>query len=384
VMVFAVFSGPVSAQYQFGKNRVQYRKLDWRIYKTPHFAIRHNFDLKDQMQASNLQRIISLLENQYRFYSSAEIFDLELTELLPVIVFKTHSDLESSTIGDPFLPESVGAYVEWARVRMVVKADFEPALFERIVAHELVHQFQIKITKKSVMGNMLGMRNLPNGFVEGGAEYMTSLRMPHTRDDIRDNQMRMMAADIHTMPPWEVLMADGANGYVAWKMVYDFLDAEIGPGTGVKFHVQGMKTKGDLGVLIYELSKGKLGNPSINSNLFNQKFFDHYVELYEADRISRPKPYHDNVNFKGRNITPDENPYPMLCQAVSPDGKEIACFTIEKNGVAVVTFPIQGDPVYVPNDKKSRKRDEINKKFKKIIVNLTQSFGDLAQEWRPP
>lgn len=366
----------LNAQGNFGKNRVIQRKLNWQIYYSPHFAIRHHADLSRPDHYSKMQKLVALLENHYSRYSSPQIFNMEIKEKLPVIAYGTHSDLEGSMLADPFLPEGVGAFVEWAQTRMLSKDDFEPQLFERIIVHELAHQFQMKALKRGPVGRLMNMLRIPNGFIEGGAEYLTGIDLPHTRSDIRDDQMRMMGSDIHFMPSWEKLMADQANGYVAWKMVYDFLDAKLGAGTGVKFHVEGLGGK-SLGLLIYQLSEGKLGNPNQNSELFNQEFFNYYTDLYEFDRATRPKPYQNTENFEGRNITPYNHPYPILSPVLSPDGKRIACFTLGKYGVELVTFPIpEENPPYNADEKKMPRENG-----KKVVINLTKQMAPIPYEY---
>ena len=384
-----LMSGQVSAQGNFGKNRVVQRKLNWQIYYSSHLALRHHADLSKPDHRAKMQKLVALLENHYSRYSSSQVFDIEIKEKLPIIVYGTHSDLEGSALADPFLPEGVGAFVEWGQTRMLAKDDFEPQLFQRIIVHELAHQFQMKAIKRGPIARLINTLKIPNGFIEGGAEYLTGLSLPHTRSDIRDDQMRMMGSDIHFMPSWEALMADQANGYVAWKMVYDFLDAKFGSGTGVKFHVQGINGK-DLSKLIYQLSEGKLGNPKDNSELFNQEFFNYYTGLYELDRATRPRPYQNTINFSGRNITPLEHPQPILSPVRSPDGKQIAAFTIAKYGVALVIFPIPEETQYVEEktiiDKKDGKDGIDEKKIprkngKKVIINLTPQMIPIPYEY---
>src|SRR3989344_8041980 len=216
ISLCVIYPNQLSAQGNFGKNRVVQRELNWQIYYSPHFAIRHYADLSNPIQYSKMQKLVALLENHYSWYSSSQVFDIEIKEKLPVIVYETHSNLEGSMLADPFLPEGVGAFVEWGQNRMLIKQDFEPQLLARIIVHELAHQFQMKSFKRGPVGRLINSMKIPNGFIEGGAEYLTGLTLPHTRDDIRDGQMRMMGSDIHTMPPWEALMSDSANGYVAW------------------------------------------------------------------------------------------------------------------------------------------------------------------------
>lgn len=387
LLVLAFLLMPLSTYAQFGKNRVVQRKLNWQIYYSPHLALRHHADLSKPEQYSKMQKLIALLENNYSRFSSSEFFNTEIKEKLPIIVYGTHSDLEGSALADPFLPEGVGAFVELSQNRMFAKDDFEPQLFERIIVHELAHQFQMKAFKKGPIERLISMSKIPSGFIEGGAEYLTGLTLPHTRGDIRDDQMRMMGSDIHFMPSWEKLMADQANGYVAWKMVYDFLDAKFGANTGIRFHVNGIKGK-DLGLLIYQLSKSKLGNPNENSELFNQEFFNHYLDLYELDRATRPKPYQNTENFEGRNITPLNHPEPMLSPVLSPDGKRIACFTIQKYGVALITFPIPTEVLYsedigdVVTDKiKYDEKKILRENGKKVIINLTKQMIPIPYEY---
>ena len=123
-LVLALLLGPLavtdlSAQYAFnpfyGKNRVKYDNFDWHIYTTDHFEIYYYPEMEQ-----HLERIASYAESAYQQISA----DLkhELSFVVPLVVFKTHSEFEQQNIIPGASPEGVGAFAEPQRDRIVLPA----------------------------------------------------------------------------------------------------------------------------------------------------------------------------------------------------------------------------------------------------------------------
>ena len=70
----------------YGKNRVKYDKFDWHIYTTDHFEIYYYPELEE-----HLDRVAGYAESAYQQISA----DLqhELAFVVPLVIFKTHSEL---------------------------------------------------------------------------------------------------------------------------------------------------------------------------------------------------------------------------------------------------------------------------------------------------
>ncbi|OGN00228.1 MAG: hypothetical protein A3B91_00915 [Candidatus Yanofskybacteria bacterium RIFCSPHIGHO2_02_FULL_41_29] len=381
VLVLIAFTAyPAGAQQlgQFGKNNVLWNgKILNNFYESYHFDIWHDLDEKDPVQRENLRRTADILEGAYVWMSSAQVFNYNINKRIPILLYNTHGEMEQSGLVGGFMPEGIGAFVEDTRSRMVLKADFSKPLFRAIGVHELAHEFQIDIMKKGIISRLAGRPRVPNGYIEGFAEYVASLYSPHTRDDLRRGQERMAASNPKSLPTWYDLMTDAVSGYTMWKMVFEFIDENFGRQAAIYFGVTGLRYN-HFGELVYDLSRGQLGNPDINSEKFDQKARAYWSKKFELDRIQRPNPYDQTDNFKGRSVTPFTHPYPILSAVpCSADGKTIAGFSIQKYGVALIAFDIPEETPYLNPQardkivKESRSKSAAFPKPKKPIRNLT-------------
>ncbi len=374
-----VLAVPAQAQFgPLGKNIVHWQNKELRFYESYHFDVWHTLDLNDPDQMQHFQKFIDNLEGAYTFYSSDKVFNHQVESRIPVIVYNTHSEFEANYITAEFLPEGVGAFVEPERGRLVTKEDLLPPLKREANAHELVHVFQFDIRKLGLLQRATGMGQLPQGFIEGGAEFIATLYEPQTRDDLRRIQQRLVASNPKSLPTWEALVHDQVDPYAMWMMVFQFLQDQY--GQGVAFQVQGLQQKSrSLGELVYDLTKGELGNPDVNPEKFDQKAREYWSGKYQLDMINRPKPYQENGNFKGRSVTPPEDPYPMISPVLSPDGRTIAAFTLADNGISLVTFNVPDEPVYRDKAARDKARRENRQSIlmralagtPKLITNLT-------------
>jgi len=180
-VLFVLCALPVSGFAQmdefgtFGKNKVVYEESLQNFYQSGHFEVWHSLDLNDPTQKEFFEETVAILESAY--LSLSVFFDHELKDKIPVMLYKTHSEFESTNIIDEFLPEGVGAFVEHERNRMVLKADFSPPLMKSIVVHELVHSFASRPYKYG------DWRSAAPARIFGGwrGVYSFFLRSPHKR-----------------------------------------------------------------------------------------------------------------------------------------------------------------------------------------------------------
>lgn len=394
--IFVIFvllsaaSFPAAVQSEkLGKNNVVWRDGELSFYQSEHFDIWTWLDLKDPKQAEHFRKFVENVENGCSFLGSEKMCNHILSKRLPIIVFNTHSEWASSELGGAFLPENLAAYVESYRSRLVTKEDLLPQLKRPVNVHEMAHEFQFDIEKNGILNKasiqISKKDERPQWFYEGGADFMAGLYEAHTRDDIRRLPQRMVAGNPREdLPTWERMKKDPRiNPYTMGSMVFEMLENEF--SCGVALQVQGLKKKDvGLGELIYELTKGQLGNPDKNPQKFDEFSRDYWGGQYEPDRIKRTKPHQENENVDGRNITPYTHPYPSIAPMLSPDGKEIACFTVAKNGfsIAIVKYPIPIEEIFVEkkpgeynkNSTQTQSSSEKSEKKDKTIVNLTPQF----------
>lgn len=345
VFTWVICSVSVFAQMDefgpFEKNKVVYSKSLQNFYQSEHFEVWHSLDLRDQNQKTFFEETIAILESAY--LSLSILFNHEIKDKIPIMFYKTHSEFESTNIIAEFLPEGVGAFMEHERNRMVIKADFSPPLMKSIVVHELMHSFQFSILKRGFLRVISGKFPLPTGFIEGGAEFIASLYVPHTRDDIRGINQRTDAGNPELfMPTWEKFMADQANPYAQWEMVFEFLEEKY--GAGAEFKIKGLKSGGkDLGKLIEELTHGDISDPEKDPELFDRKHRDFWRDKYAEQMVKGQRPYEKEKSFEGKSITPAELPFGILSFAVSSEGDEITALSPQKNGISVMTYVLSGN-----------------------------------------
>ena len=380
---FLFIAGTTStyAQFgQFGKNNVRYRQLD-QFYESYWFDVWHNLDLNDPAQKEYLEMVVANLENARDWMGSEQIYNHTIEKRIPVFLYKTHTDMESSNLVGGFLPEGVGAFAESERRRMVLKAYFSKPLSRAIGVHELAHEFQFDIRSFGFIERMISINSQrPQWFYEGGAEFIAGLYEPHTRDDIRGIGQKTISSDRHFIPTWEALGHGRVSPYLM-TMVFDFLEEKF--NAGVAFQVQGFKQSNvGLGELLYDLTKGELGNPDVDSEKFNQAITRFWMDKYGDEFNARPKPDEKNDNFEGRLIMPWGHSAPMSSPVLSPGGTQLAAFTFLKYGVSLVRYEISEDKTYVPKEKRKKLENE-NYAFSPNgygLVNLTPQLPPIPWE----
>src|SRR5918994_5211747 len=95
--LLSVLSGPAEAQfYAFGQNKIQYRKLDWRIIRGPHGDLYYYPAEADLAPAA-----LAYAEASYD--TLAVQFGHEVAERIPLVVYASHTDFEQTNIL-PFTP----------------------------------------------------------------------------------------------------------------------------------------------------------------------------------------------------------------------------------------------------------------------------------------
>jgi hypothetical protein len=184
VAAAVIFAGAVvpdaSAQY-FGRNKVQYKDLDFQVIKTEHFDIyfypsaREGIDIAARMAERWHARLQKVLGH-------------ELRGRQPLVLYASHPDFEQTNAIQGEIGESTGGVTESIRRRIILPLGGPLADTDHVIGHELVHAFQFDITTRpdSAPGET-GAHRLPLWFIEGMAEYLSIGPIdPHTAMWMRD------------------------------------------------------------------------------------------------------------------------------------------------------------------------------------------------------
>jgi Tol biopolymer transport system component len=189
------FAEPASAQY-FGRNKVQYKKLDFQILKTEHFDIYFYPQEREGVEIS-----ARLAE---RWHARLErLFAHTLSGRQPLVLYASHPDFEQTNTIQGELGEGTGGVTEPLRRRIVLPMGGPLADTDHVIGHELVHAFQFDITTRpGAPPSQNGAERLPLWFIEGMAEYLSLGPVdPNTamwlRDAVRseDNENKLPSID---------------------------------------------------------------------------------------------------------------------------------------------------------------------------------------------
>jgi hypothetical protein len=134
---------PLQAQFfAFGQNKIQYRKLDWRIIRGPHVDLYYY-----RAEAELAPAALAYAEASYD--TLAMQFGHEVGARIPLIVYASHTDFEQTNILPFTPPEGLLGVTDFLkrRVAMPFRGNFSE--FRHTLRHEMVHVFQLDLQAES-------------------------------------------------------------------------------------------------------------------------------------------------------------------------------------------------------------------------------------------
>jgi Tol biopolymer transport system component len=160
--------GPLAAEAQFGKNKVQYDKFDFKTLETEHFLI--YFYPEEERSIYDAAR---MAERAYGRLS--RVFNHTFTDKKPIIIYASHSDFQQTNIFDFEISEGTGGITEGLRDRVVLPFTGSMKEFDHVLTHELTHSFQYDIMRLGALSRGANpfSNQPPLWFMEGMAEYLS-------------------------------------------------------------------------------------------------------------------------------------------------------------------------------------------------------------------
>jgi len=157
---------PASAQY-FGRNKVQFKRLDFEVLKTEHFDIYYYPSAREGID------IAARMSERWRA-RLGRVLGHELKGRQPLVLYASHPDFEQTNVIQGELGEGTGGVTEGLRRRIVLPLGGPLADTDHVIGHELVHAYQFDMTTNpnSPPGRN-GAQALPLWFIEGMAEYLS-------------------------------------------------------------------------------------------------------------------------------------------------------------------------------------------------------------------
>ena len=218
VSLFALLAAASGADAQyFGRNKVHYDRLDFRLLQTDHFDI--HYYAEEEAATRHAARMAE------RWYARlSRILGHTFPKRQPLILYASHPHFSQTNLTPGSPGEGIGGFTEANKSRIAMP--FAPGLgdTDHVLGHEIAHAFQIEIAR-SVKQNAF---TLPNWFIEGMAEYLSlGPATAHTLMWVRD-------AARHDRLPTLQQLADPAYfpyryGHALWSYLADrYGDAIVG------------------------------------------------------------------------------------------------------------------------------------------------------------
>jgi hypothetical protein len=160
-----LFNQQAKAQY-FGQNKVRYKNLKFKVYKTPHFEI--YYYLKND---SLIKRFAQESELWYTLHQ--QIFRDTFNKPNPIILYANHPDFQQTTAIDGEISVGTGGITEGLKNRVVMPIMETNQTTRHVLGHELVHAFQYHTLLGRDSSSFENIGNLPLWMIEGMAEYLS-------------------------------------------------------------------------------------------------------------------------------------------------------------------------------------------------------------------
>ena len=159
------FSAPLHAQFfAFGQNKIQYRKLDWKIIRGPHVDLYYY-----PAEAELAPAALAYAEASYDTLSLQ--FGHEVASRIPLIVYASHTDFEQTNILPFTPPEGLLGVTDFLKRRVALPFRGNFAEFRHTLRHEMVHAFQLDLQSESYhLAPRSGRFAFPLWWTEGLAE----------------------------------------------------------------------------------------------------------------------------------------------------------------------------------------------------------------------
>ena len=314
-----LYSGLFFSSFGFGKNKVQYEKLEWQYNILPHF---HSYFHQNQGK-------LPLITGQWIENAYTELkkdFGFTHKRKIPLLVFGSPTLFEQTNVTPGIIPEGVGGFTESLKNRIVVPFSGSYEDFRHVLHHELVHAFQFGILFDQFGGSFIraNAAQLPLWFAEGSAEYLSS------GWDCSADMFLMDRAIFNTvpMPGFEM------NGYMAYKGGQSFL-----------FYLASSRGDSAFHEFLLSFTKTKKIVESIE-NVYNQKLEALGKEWQrELKRIYWPEiGKREIIDKKAKPLTSriKSRSSLNLKPKISPDGTMVAYYCDAKDYTKIFISDING------------------------------------------
>jgi len=312
-LVFSLFilSFGAHAQY-FGQNKMRYKKLDFKVYETPHFDL--YYYLKNDSLVKNLAK-----ESEVWYELHQQVFRDTFENRNPLIIYNNHPDFQQTTAIQGTIGVGTGGVTEGFKNRVVMPIMQINSQTRHVLGHEMVHAFQYHSLIGGDSTQLENIGNLPLWMVEGMAEYLSvGKKDAFTAMWMRDAYLNKDIPSLRDLTE--------SNKYFPYRYGQAFW-SYIGSTYGDTVIVPLFKATAKYG---YQMAIQQVFgyNEATLSNLWKTAIENTYKPiLKDTAQVPIGRVIIDKKNAGNTNVSP----------AVSPDGKYVA-FLSEKDLFSIDLF----------------------------------------------
>ncbi len=333
----------------FGKNKIQYRDFDWKIYHSQHFDVYYY-----ESEAALLEKLASFAESAYDELSRA--FDHQIQDPTPLIAYQTHSAFLQNNIILNGIPEGVGAFATSNRFRMVLPLDLPDPQLMALIRHELTHIFQYHLLSRGKLGG--GLRGAPpQWFMEGMASYFGE-------DETPGDRKFMVDAVVNDNIPSVEAQGGGFFAYRFGHAMFDYIEERWGKEAVLDLIYEFRNTLGArVGRAIERTFRMDVEDFDAEFRRWaRKKYLPALIETGEPGDFGKPFRLEQGTSG-GQEFSP----------AASPSGDLVASITTDKGEIDVSLFD-------APKRRRIRTLTKgFDRQIKSITVHTSRQLGsDLA------
>ncbi len=333
----------------FGKNKIQYRDFDWKIYHSQHFDVYYY-----EAEAHLLEKVASFAESAYDELSRT--FDYQIADPTPMIVYATHSAFLQNNVILNGIPEGAGAFATSSRFRMVLPLDLPDPQLMALIKHELTHIFQYHILARGKIG--AGLRGQPpQWFIEGMASYFAD-------DETPGDRKFMVDAVVNDNIPSVLIQGGGFFAYRFGHAVFDYIEERWGQEAVLDLIYEFRNTLGSrIAKAIERTFRMDVEDFDAEFRRWaRKKYLPSLLETGEPGDFGKPFRLEQGT-FGGQELSP----------AASPSGDLVASITTDKGEIDVSLFD-------APKRRRIRNLTKgFDRQIKGISVHTSREIGsDLA------
>jgi len=168
ILIFCLSVLPNNGQAQyFGQNKMRYKKLDFKVYDTPHFNI--YYYLKNDSMMNWLAK-----ETEVWYELHQQVFQDTFLRKNPIILYNNHPEFQQTTAISGEIGVGTGGVTEAFKQRVVMPIMQINQQTRHVLGHEMVHAFQYRVLMEGGDSTRLeSIGNIPLWMVEGMAEYFS-------------------------------------------------------------------------------------------------------------------------------------------------------------------------------------------------------------------